>query len=577
MKNFEVNVCELVSGLVEFPVSSLAEICTGKHLANILHNIDSGFFPLDKSLNDWDETKFIIDRFLLTKGLPDKSIEFAIEELRGGDLASLISSLFQLFTLIALFNPRRWSAVTTQLDANVMSSIGTVLDSMIEEASERLELTDKLPKSEDKTEVSAMLRKLEWAQQQIEESERKVQALKSEVLTEKEENNRKQQLIDKQRAEIRQIKQWKDDVVYQMEVAIPHDYKLKEAEQSAKIAALAAELSETKEKLAPAIKEIDMLRQEYTKQLALIDNYKERQRQFDELSSQLSYYKNIAENLKVEREISDAKIKGYEVMERRLRETLDQLQTEKNNLNSAKLANSQLQNKVEMLLKRLNFSEEKAKLIRKQSITNMERYNEVTRQLSFIQELEEQNLRMKNVLTRLLKVKDLDGLHKLQEKVRKEQLVAEGPNSDFLKTNFSMPELKYECDDVCKSFVDEIHLQSPAATSPVSSLHKIVEVNSVGNDSDGNSQSFLIQPISLSKVETSLLEPMLRQQSFYKDLYPVPTPVSNDGIQLLYSAMISWYGNNLAGEHVQLPSNKGHLREILKPFPLDNILNQLTF
>lgn len=567
MNDFQSSLCDLLLNLTDIPVGALSEVRQGVYLSNIMHNIDPDFFALDNTLDDWHEAQFLIERFLASKGIQDKSVEFEINDILYGKLEQLVSAIFQLFALVALFNPPRWAKVVASADSKTMAVIKPILDPMVEEAAEKFNLTAAAFTPQEENDVTLMLRKLERYQSRIEEFELKIKDLKAEINTEKEENLRKQREIERQKMEIQQIKQLKEDMLYQLEFTIPKENQARETAQTTRIATLTAELTEALKRAAELGVDVDRAREEIQAHLLTIDSLRDRQRQFDEVMAQCNYYKNLSESLRVEREIGEAKIKGYEGIDKKLRETLDLLQQERNGANSLKLTNVSLQNKIESLLKRLNFAEEKAKMMRKQSISNVERYNEMVKQLSFIRELEEQNVRMRNVLCSLMRVRDMDGLHKLQQYVADERLVSTKSTWDCLGTNQSLVERNLENEDVCRSFADGHGAPTPPERNPRARL----EAESVSDDSENEASNATL------RMESSVLEALDHRQQTMQEIVEKRCDFSAHNIQILYSVFMESQAQSLGRGRSLVSARENRGREILKPFPMDNVMNQLNF
>lgn len=563
-----MKLCRFISELINIPIENISDFRKGVYLSNIMHKINPHYFPLDSSFDDWDEAKSILDRFLISKGIRDNSIEIETSEILDGNSELLVAAIFQILVILAIFNSQFWEKFRKSIDLNNFVLIDKILVPMIEETTYKFNLNHKSQFKNEQNDLKMMLRKLELFQAKIESHETQVKELNLEILFEKKENVNKIRQINDLKSEIAKITQLKDDLIFQLEYKIPKEISVREQANAAKISNLHTEISDLSKMNAELNKLIESLHQELAKKDLDIIFFVERQSQFDELSRQCNYYKSLSESLRIEKEMTEIRLLEFEGIEKKRNETLAELNAERNNSNTQKLANTCLQNKVDSLFKRLAFAEEKLKTGKKQSLSHLERYNEMAKQIASLKETEEKNLKMKNLLCEFLAATNFDQVRRIQQLLKESALID-------LKTITEIAEKMLESNvfDQSKQMLtsfennpENIDVRKQNRKTNVDSMK--LEIESFNDDSAigrsigaGRFNSYEINEFDAERIESLVINS--------SDLNK-----NSDILQLLYSVFMNYRMLEIAQENGDLFSRGQRKRDILKPFRLSEVINR---
>jgi hypothetical protein len=567
MSQLQTYLQNLLAALTDAPVSSLAEMKNGCYLSAILHAIDPDFFPLDPSLDDWAQAKCFIDGYLVSQGIQNKSLEFNIQEIEAGSLEQLCEAVFQLLALAALFNPQKWKAALAAIDQDVAQFLQQILDPMVDEVKRKFDATHQPLSPKGVGDVAIMLQKMEVYEDRIVQFQQQVSDLKRELHMERDVNASKQQEIDRQRMEIAHARLMKEDLLHQIELLGHRESRRGGDLRSEKVAFLQTQLQDAQKYITELLKDNDRLKTDAEAMEQELTRLREKARHHEELSTQYTYYKTLCETLRTQAELTEARLKGYEAMEKQLKDVRNSFLTEKHATDKLKMVNSGLQNKVESLLKRLHMAEEKSNLMRNQSVSHLERCNEMAKQLSLIRQMEEKNLKMRNALASLMKIGNITDLKKLQKYVVNEGLVQHTPGHFGLASQVDLPASGLYDQRVCFSMA-ELNMQQHRGLSgqdrPLCETSENIEKNHTISD------EFKELKISSSMLDNSDIHQSLQVQETQR------YQISPEQADILYSVLFEGQMSEYLSHRNLVADRSVRERAVLEPFPIYQWVNQLT-
>lgn len=567
MEDLNKSLCSFLFEMTNYPIKNLKEIKNGLLLSMILNKIDSEFFKINDLYNNWVQCKAILDEFLVQKGLTSHKIEFDFEEITAGSTESITNALLQIFTIMAVFNKNNWNEYISYLDSKTKTQINTITENLIEELEcKTLKIKENAISLQEKTQVKALLIKLEKLENQLEESQILIKNLKNELLIQNKENVQKSHLLEIKQKEIQELNLVKDQLVEQMGNVIKEKSHFNEAFWKKKLQTQNFELEKANKRIDQLNTVLIEKDDEISKKDMNIAVLLNKESQLVETIELLNECRHKNEELKKEYDIRSSKLirSNFDLKSKIANDFLNsQLIAEKDQSSKVKSEVNLLKNKNSELKKKLENFEIKIQSHARKSISNFEHNAQISGYLNTIRDYQTENQRNKNLIEKLKNSNNFEQIKNIFTEFESEKqffgfkdlisIVEE--NTDEKRANFKRKSsIKIEQSSQKPfSSLTEIDNVSPVLIhleSQTTFESKSVKKIESGENKSNNAAYLIIERAS------KLLE-------------------EGDSTHILYSVLMAYQINELNGKQALVLSNESRKRDIFNHFTLSTYVNSL--
>lgn len=129
--------CLLIQQLSGQHLDNLTELSDGRIIPTLLAKIDPVYFKISKSNENWYEYKSLVESFLSQSGI-DEEIDIDVNGIHQKDLGSIISAIFQIFSIISVFAHSQWTKALSIFDDDDDNSIVEIINRIGEKLKEEI-------------------------------------------------------------------------------------------------------------------------------------------------------------------------------------------------------------------------------------------------------------------------------------------------------------------------------------------------------------------------------------------------------------------------------------------------------
>jgi hypothetical protein len=556
MEDLNLNICKVLQEITDYNIESVTEMDQGFLLANILAKIDNDEFSAkDKTLNNWNAAKDRLEHFLALKGLANQNLDFELPEIRKGEAQAIISALLQILAILAAFNPSNWDRLIGSVDYMAKITLTKFLESMIADIKEEIKFSRRASKSihfENPDDIKSILQKLEKHENTIEIHEQTIQALRIELTKENQEKAKLQKTLEERNKEILEMQQIKTEALKLLE----SNYSSRREDQNGedlgkKVSKLNHEIDNLNEKLLEA-RSIIIDKDNEIDKLKLMHSFlEEKKTELEEINDQLIYYKKLTDSLKKEKEISESKLKCFELADKTITRLKDLLNEEKQTSSALKLKVIELEQTITSLQRKLGNTEDKVVILRRSmSInTNNNESGDIFMQGTYVRDLEDENSKLKQNIKELLTHQNEVEMKKFEEELKDKE-------TEMMRSKLKTLLIENENLTIQKTHKKERIARSMASIDPTD-----IHFNDILNNLKEN-ESIVFQNVRTGDLSWEKED---------EELKAYATSFNFEDFSLMYTALMSYTHKDLLKARLLVPGRGQRNRDIFKPFAIHNL------
>ena len=123
--SIERSCLQIIQDLTNQSIHSLNELAKGYTMPVILQKIDPVYFEHISDDHNWFQYKKVIEEFLQQNGI-DEEIDIDVPGIHQQYTASIITALFQIFSIVAVFNEEEWKNAVNM--ASMQEDVQSIVD-----------------------------------------------------------------------------------------------------------------------------------------------------------------------------------------------------------------------------------------------------------------------------------------------------------------------------------------------------------------------------------------------------------------------------------------------------------------
>lgn len=393
MDQIEAKICAILQEMTDCNIQSLVEMKDGFLLSNLFTCINAEFFPNYKMLKDWYSAQDKLQEFLNCNGL-DEILDFDIEEIQRGHKESLISAIFQILAIYAVFNPKGWEKTINSVEYDTKYSVMMILQKMINKIQFELSIAQQElnpPSQTGSNEFKQLLQKLEFQEGILNQNQTELLEKTNTIFSlQKEVQKVKGDLVKKSK-QFNEDKKRKEETIKYLEQM----YGPKKDEETIKrYEGMIKDMENEKEVLSNANRKLEAMVDERDSELEKLKVLKEmtetRQKEFEVVNEQLGYYKKLVEKLKKESELNFAKSQILTRADQNVKELQIELEREKGKSIIISRSKSVLEGEIESLRRKFDLANDNLDYIKRKSCIKPTS-NDFNLKGNYISEIEDSN------------------------------------------------------------------------------------------------------------------------------------------------------------------------------------------
>jgi DNA repair exonuclease SbcCD ATPase subunit len=545
MDQIETKICAIIQEMSDCNIQSLTEMKDGFLLTNLLSCINPEFFPTHKIIKDWNSAEHRLQEYLNYNGL-DEILDFDLEEIQNGHKESLVSAIFQILAIYAVFNPKGWDKTINSVEYDTKYSIMMILQKMINKIQFELSVAQQnlnTSSSGGSNDFKQLLQKLEYQENILNQNQNELLEKTNTIFSLRKEIQKVKEELSHKTKEFIEDKKRKEETIKYLEEAYGAKKDEKNIEKLEEtIKDLEIEKNNIYHENKRLEKIIDEKDSEVEKLKILKDLIETREKELETAQEQLSYYAKVIEKLKNESEIEKTKSQILNKADQNVKELKIELEKEKTKNWLIIKSKSEIEGELEKFKRKVSLANDKVDFIRRRS-TAMTPNNIHLLQGNFIEGLENENsdlkTRLEDALAKLREV-DLESYTHLLEQINEFEAMASKikiltlENEMLTKNNHLLAQ---------QSTTDMLN-------NKMSSLQNIIEMEEEYDEKNIN--NILSKPESYNE---------LHQNKFDEDFYDI-----------FYSLSMETIRDNIMQKRLLVPNQFERKRDIFSKFTLSNVL-----
>lgn len=557
MDQIEAKICAILQEMTDCNIQSLIEMKDGFLLTNLFGCINAEFFPNYKMLSDWYSAQDKLQEFLNCNGL-DEILDFDIEEIQKGHKESLISAIFQILAIYAVFNPKGWEKTINSVEYDTKYSVMMILQKMINKIQFELSIAQQElnpPSSTGSNEFKQLLQKLEFQEGILNQNQNELLEKTNTIFSlQKEVQKVKSELVKKAK-EFHEDKKRKEETIKYLEEmygAKKDEVLLKKYE------GMINDLENEKNVLNTSNKKLETMVDERDAELeklkVLKDMTETKQKEFEVVNEQLGYYKKLVEKLKKESEINYAKSQILTRADQNVKELQIELEREKSKSIIMSKSRTKLESENESLRRKYNLASDNISFIRRKSTSKPP--SDFLLKGNYISEIETSNSDLKKNLDDAMEEINLSHLKQFNIELENEE------NFENLKKEVQNLRISKAALEKENNFLMKQQSTADFNLNKISSLQNINEVDEEYEQMDSGSDlnKFKVKNILSKGTISEFNDGGIKNYDEFFDIF--------------YSLSVNSMKEAMMNEKLMIPGRFERKRDIFSRFTFSSVLNK---
>jgi hypothetical protein len=397
MQDIDFKLCRLISELTDCTIESLKEMKNGFLLNNILNKIDSEYFPLHKVIFSWEIAESNLQKFLMMNGL-EEILDFDLGEIARGKIECIISAVFQICAILAVFNPSGWDRALENVEHDTKFSIMNILGKMIQKIELEMNMTINCSKINSNLEIKELFQKLEFQDNLLKQNEQELLSKTNEIFEKNKEIKKLKEDLRNKKMEFKNYKKTKEEAFEQLSNSyFKENNEGYCAELKKKLEEVNIELENNKKEnlgLRDTIEERDA---EIDKIKIMFNFYEQHKQEYEEIGAKLFYYKKSMESLQQENDNHIENLQKFQLIKKNIEHLQQKLKHQKRKYSNLEKRNSELTKKVELYQTKCHISNQKIDFFKNNSDTQIDSLL----MDKFLEELDKENEKVNEKINKL--------------------------------------------------------------------------------------------------------------------------------------------------------------------------------
>lgn len=395
MQEIDQKLCHLIQEITDCTIDTLKEMKTGFLLNNLLNKINPTHFPIHKLIPNWKTAQESLQNFLDKNGL-EEILDFDLEEIGNGQIECMISAVFQILAIFAVFNKTGFEKGIGNVDNDTRFSVMSILSKMIERIELEMDVGVKISKNGTNSDIKSLFRKLEFQDNLLKQNEEELLKKTNEIFDQNSKIQKLKEDFEAKKLEFKNYKKRKEQALKHLEdIYYKNQNEMGNKEMKVRIEILEKENLIFKNENSELNEKIDEKDSELEKLKIMFNFYEQNKHEYEELGSQLSYYKKSMENLKLENSLNNDKLKYFDGVSENFLILKKRYSNEKKRFSTLQKSNKDLKATMDLFKNKLNISKQKIEFIK--SSVNIDEIM----QNNFIKELEKKNNKLSKKIENL--------------------------------------------------------------------------------------------------------------------------------------------------------------------------------
>ena len=364
MQEIDQKLCIFIQEITDCSIDTLKEMKNGFLLNNLLNKINPEYFRIHKLIPNWKIAQNNLQDFLIKNGL-EEILDFDLDEIKNGQIECLISAVFQILAIFAVFNKDSFKIGIGNVDNETRFSIMSILTKMIERIELEIDMKINIKKNGTNSDIKSLFQKLEFQDNLLKQNEEELLKKTNEIFDQNSEIKKLKDDFEKKNMEFKNYKKRKEEAIKHLEnLYYKNEKEMGNKELKKKVEELEKENLKIKNLNSELNEKIDEKDSELEKIKIMFNFYEQNKAEYEELGSQLSYYKKSMDNLKYENSLNNDKLKYYEEVGENFLELKKRYKNEKKRFSNLEKSNKELKLTLGLFKNKLNLSNQKLDFIK---------------------------------------------------------------------------------------------------------------------------------------------------------------------------------------------------------------------